>query len=236
MAKRLPGLASLRTFEAAARHLGFSAAAEELGVTQSAVSQRVKGLEASLGVALFERLPQGLRLTEAGRSFLLDVRPALQRLRAAAGRVAARGARRAGSSGRALAVGTTASVALLCLAPGLAAFREAFPGVALRIETSMELVDPASAGLDCCLRYGAGHWPGVSVELLAGEDLFPVCAPALLPPGASSVGIAALGGLPLMHDLGPVSWVEWLAAFGAPPPCWAEALVLQPGLGVMAGL
>ena len=221
-------LEAVRVFEAAARHLGFSAAAAELGVTQSAVSQRVKGLEASLGVALFERLPQGLKLTEAGRSFLLDARPALQRLRAAAGRTASRGARRAGASSRgALAVGTTASVALLCLAPCLAAFRDAFPGVALRIETAMALVDPAAAGLDCCLRYGAGHWPGVASERLAGEDLFPVCAPALLPPSASPVDVAALSGLPLVHDLGPVSWVEWwLAAFGAPPPRQAEALAV----------
>lgn len=220
-------LEAVRVFEAAARHLGFGAAAGELGVTQSAVSQRVKGLETSLGVALFQRLPQGLCLTEAGHSFLLDVRPALQRLGAAARRAAARGARRPGEAERSLSVGTTASVALLCLAPRLAAFREAFPGVSLRIETTMAVVDPAAAGLDCCLRYGPGQWPGVSAERLAGEDLFPVCAQALLPPGASPIDLTGLGALPLVHDLGPVSWVEWLAAFGAPPPGRAEALAVS---------
>jgi LysR family glycine cleavage system transcriptional activator len=219
-------LEAVRVFEAAARLLGFSAAAEELGVTQSAVSQRVKGLEAALGVALFRRLPQGLRLTEAGQSYLLDVRPALQRLRAATGRAAVQGARRTGMAERVLAVGTTNSIALLCLAPHLSGFQKAFPGVALRIETNITTVDPAEAGLDCCLRYGAGQWPGVTAERLAGEDLFPICAPALVNADLPSLRVRDLCNLPLVHDLGPVSWVEWLARFGAPSPRQSESVVV----------
>ncbi|HEY1857854.1 LysR substrate-binding domain-containing protein [Acidocella sp.] len=219
-------LEAVRIFEAAARHLGFSAAAEELGVTQSAVSQRMRRLETALGVALFRRLPQGLRLTEAGQSYLLDVRPALQRLRAASGRAAIQGARRLGAAERVLAIGTTSSIALLCLAPRLAGFREAFPDVVLSIKTNMALVDPAEAGLDCCLRYGAGDWPGVAVEHLAGEELFPICAPKLIPADSPLLGAADLCALPLVHDLGPVTWVEWLAEFGASPPRQGEALAV----------
>jgi LysR family glycine cleavage system transcriptional activator len=66
----------------------------------------------------------------------------------------------------------------------------------------------------------------VAAERLAGEDLFPVWAPGFLPPGAAPIAVAGLGGFPLVHDLGPVSWVEWLAAFGAPPPGRAEALTV----------
>jgi LysR family glycine cleavage system transcriptional activator len=218
-------LESVRVFEAAARHLGFSAAAEELGVTQSAVSQRVKGLEVTLGVTLFRRLPQGLRLTEAGQAYLLDVRPALQRLRAASGRAAARGVRRAGVGKRVLTIGTTPSIGLLCLAPHLAGFRDAFPGVVLRIETNMALVDPQEAGLDCCVRYGPGQWSGVTSDRLAGEDLFPICAPSFVPSGVT-LDVAELCAFSLIHDLGPITWIEWLAAFGAVPPPQAEGLAV----------
>jgi LysR family glycine cleavage system transcriptional activator len=218
-------LEAIRVFEAAARHLGFSAAAEELGVTQSAVSQRVKGLEATLGVSLFQRLPQGLRLTEAGQTYLLDVRPALQRLHAASGRAFARRRSQLPTAKRVLAIGTTSSIGLLCLAPHFVGFRDAFPGVTLRIETSMELVNPAEAGLDCCLRYGAGQWLGVAADCLASEDLFPICAPDLARSGAP-FGITELGTLPLIHDLGPITWVEWFAMFGVSLPQRAEELAV----------
>jgi len=165
-------------------------------------------------------------MTEAGQSFLLDVRPALQRLRAATGRAVVQGARRSATQERVLALGTTTSIALLCLAPHLTAFRNTFPGVGLRISTSMELVNPGEAGLDCCLRYGAGHWPGVAVEHLAGEELFPICAPDFLPPNAEPMRVADLSDMALLHDLAPMSWVEWLAAFGAPAPRRAETLAV----------
>jgi len=194
-------------------------------VTQSAVSQRVKGLEATLGVSLFQRLPQELRLTEAGQTYLLDVRPALQRLHAASGRAFARRRSQLPTAKHVLAIGTTSSIGLLCLAPHFVGFRDAFPGVTLRIETSMELVNPAEAGLDCCLRYGAGQWLGVAADCLASEDLFPICAPDLARSGVP-FGVTELGTLPLIHDLGPITWVEWFAMFDVSLPQGAEELAV----------
>jgi LysR family glycine cleavage system transcriptional activator len=228
-------LEAIRVFEAAARHLGFTAAALELNVTQSAVSQRIKALEAALGVKLFERRPNGLRLTEAGQSYLLDTRPAIQRLRAATRRAAFRTSLPSSKADRVLAVGTTQSIALLCLLPHFASFRNAFPGVDLKIETTMALVDPTETGLDCSIRYGAGQWPGVIAEHLAGETLTPVCAPILLEQSRQVLDLSDLASYPLVHDLGPVSWVEWLSHFGASQLALSEVLnVSESALAVQA--
>lgn len=230
-------LESIRIFEAAARHLGFTAAALELNVTQSAVSQRIKALEAALGVKLFERRPNGLRLTEAGQSYLLDIRPAIQRLRAATRRAAFRGSLPSSKADRVLAIGTTQSIALLCLMPHFASFRSAFPDVSLKIETATALVDPAEAGLDCAIRYGPGKWPGVIADHLAGETLTPVCAPALLEPSRQVLELSDLAEYPLVHDLGPVSWIEWLNYFGAAQTVLPEVLnVSESSLAVQAAL
>ncbi|TNE92668.1 MAG: LysR family transcriptional regulator [Rhodobacteraceae bacterium] len=230
-------LESIRIFEAAARHLGFTAAAAELNVTQSAVSQRIKALEVALGVKLFERRPNGLRLTEAGQSYLLDIRPAIQRLRAATRRAAFRSSLPSSKADRTLAVGTTQSIALLCLMPHFASFRSAFPDVSLKIETATALVDPAEAGLDCAIRYGPGQWTGVIAGHLAGETLTPICAPELLEPARQALDLSELANYPLVHDLGPISWVEWLNHFGAAQTVLPEVLnVSESSLAVQAAL
>jgi LysR family glycine cleavage system transcriptional activator len=213
MVDLLPPLNALRFFEAAARHLSFTVAAEELHLTQSAVSYQVKQLEAALGILLFERLPHGLVLTSAGDLYLMEVRPVLQRLRFAGDRLGRQ------ARGRdVLAVSMLPAFAAKCLLPRLARFANAFPGIDLSLTAATELVDPDAAGLDCCLRYGPGGWAGVAAERLGGEDLVAVASPTLLAQGLPIATPADLRHHRLIHDKGPVTWIEWLAHAGAPEP------------------
>jgi LysR family glycine cleavage system transcriptional activator len=231
MADLLPPLNSLRFFEAAARHLSFTLAAEELHLTQSAVSYQVKQLEAALGLLLFERLPHGLVLTPAGELYLMEVRPVLQRLRFAGDRLGRQ------ARGRdVLAVSMLPSFATKCLVPRLARFTAAFPGIDLSLSTATELVDPDAAGLDCCLRYGPGGWAGVAAERLGGEDLFAVASPVLLAAGRPIRTAADLLQHRLIHDKGEITWIEWLARVGGPEPDRTGPFFVESSLAYQAAI
>src|ERR671911_1627553 len=132
---RLPPLSALRAFEAAARHLSFTRAADELHVTQTAISHQIKGLEERLGVRLFRRLPRGLLLTEEAQRFLPPVREAFDQIAAAAQRLTA-----VGSSGT-LTVSVLPSFASKWLVPRLGRLRPAFPDLRLRVSATLPLVD-----------------------------------------------------------------------------------------------
>ena len=151
-------LDSLPFFDASMRHTSFVAAADELNVTASAVSQRIKSLEQSLGVVLFERLPHGLKPTEAARLFLLEVRPALNRLRVASTRITTRARRRPAGRGQKLSVDMLPALATARFSLLLGSFYEHFPDVELRLSSSPAISDPARDGFDCCVRYGPGAW------------------------------------------------------------------------------
>ncbi len=125
MARRLPPLNALRAFEAAARHLSFTRAAEELNVTQAAISHQVKGIEERLGVVLFRRLNRALLLTDAGQSYLPAVRDAFDRIAEATGNL------KAHDSAGVLTVSVLPSFAAKWLVPRLGGFREAHPDIAL---------------------------------------------------------------------------------------------------------
>jgi LysR family transcriptional regulator, glycine cleavage system transcriptional activator len=144
-------LASLPFFEAVMRHDSFVSAAEELNVTASAVSQRIKSLEQTLGVRLFDRLPHGLRATEAGRLYLLEIRPALERLSAASARIASRMARRPPGRDRRLSVDMLPALAAARMTGLLHDYQDRFPGIELRLTTSRALSDPLRDGFDCCV-------------------------------------------------------------------------------------
>src|SRR5262245_8466059 len=137
-----PPLESLPFFDAAMRHGGFAGAAAELNVTASAVSQRIKSLEQSLGVVLFERRAQGLRPTEAARLYLLEIRPALNRLKIASARVAAQDARRPPGRGQRLSVDMVPALAATRIGPMLRHFHQHFPDVELHLSTSPAVSDP----------------------------------------------------------------------------------------------
>jgi LysR family glycine cleavage system transcriptional activator len=174
MAERLPPLNALRCFDAAARHLSFTRAAEELNVTHSAVSHQIKALEEWLGVLLFRRVNRGLMLTEAGQAYLKPVRDAFERLGEATRRLRSKG--RSGP----LIVSVIPSFAAKWLMPRLRRFRERHPDIDVRISAASHLVDFNKEDVDIAVRYGRGHWPDLRVDLLMRESMFPVCSPKLL--------------------------------------------------------
>jgi LysR family glycine cleavage system transcriptional activator len=214
MARRLPPLNALRAFEAAARHLSFTRAAGELHVTQAAISHQIKGLEERLGVALFRRLNRRLRLTEAGQTLFPPVGEALDAIADALGRLDA--AETAGI----LTISTMDSLAAGWLVPRLGRFRRANPDIDVRITTSDQLADFAGDGVDMAIRYGRGDWPGLSVERLMTEEVFPVCSPALLERGPALGEPADLAHHVLLHDELREDWRMWLMAAGADIVDW----------------
>jgi LysR family transcriptional regulator, glycine cleavage system transcriptional activator len=174
MAERLPPLNALRCFEVAARHLSFTKAAEELNVTHSAVSHQIKALEEWLGMQLFRRVNRGLMLTEPGQAYLKPVREAFERLGEATRRLRSKG--RSGP----LTVTVMPSFAGKWMMPRLRRFRERHPDIDVRISANSQVVDFNREDVDLAVRYGRGHWPGLKVELLMRESMFPVCSPKLL--------------------------------------------------------
>ena len=172
--RRLPPLNSLRAFEAAARHLSFTRAAEELFVTQAAVSHQVKLLEDWLGRKLFQRKNRAVFLTEDGQRYLRDISDSLDLLADATQRLLASG------DGGVLTVTSLPSFASKWLVPKLGDFRDARPDIDVRISANLDIVDFRSSDVDLALRAGDGNWPHLHSEHLLSETLFPVCSPSLL--------------------------------------------------------
>src|ERR1700730_6839521 len=164
-----PPLNALRAFEAAARHLSFTRAADELNVTQAAISHQVKALEELLGVKLFRRVPRRLLLTDEGQALLPDLHDAFNRLALAVERISARSA--AGT----LTVSSMTTILMTWLVPRLPRFQEAHPEIDVRLMTTQRLVDFAREDVDVAIRFGNGRWPGVKVERMFGEVLTPLC-------------------------------------------------------------
>src|SRR3954468_4607931 len=171
----MPSLDLLRGFEAAARHLSFTRAGEELFLTQSAVSRQMKDLEDQLGVPLFQRRHRALALTEAGQQFYASAAQVLATMRAATERLRANAGRR-----RPLSVTTTHSFAALWLIPRLAGFTRTHPGVDVRITAETRVQDLERDGLDVAIRHGPASLAGPNAIRLFGERVFPVCSPKLL--------------------------------------------------------
>lgn len=170
MSKQLPPLNAVRIFEAAARHLSFVKTAEELGVTQSAVSKQIASLEDFIGARLFERSPAGVTLTLEGRELQQSIAPAFEALRDSFQRFSRKAPR-----SRAFRLATVASFAAHFLVPRLGAFEAALPDVELEILTGDRLVDLKREEIDLSIRYGAGGWDGVVSTPLDDGALLPVC-------------------------------------------------------------
>jgi LysR family glycine cleavage system transcriptional activator len=174
MIRHLPPLNALRAFEAAARHLSLTRAAEELHVTPAAVSHQVKGLEAYLGVKLFRRANRALLLTDAGQACLPGLREGFDRLAQAMEAV-----RDHDQSGP-FTVSVPPSFGAKWLVTRLDRFRQKHPGYDVRLDASMRLVDLMREGVDIAVRYGAGNYPGMRVDRLMDEVAIPVCSPRLI--------------------------------------------------------
>ncbi|NOE32328.1 MULTISPECIES: LysR substrate-binding domain-containing protein [unclassified Ruegeria] len=167
----LPPLNALRAFEASARHLNFRLAAEELGVTQGAVAQQVRGLEARLGEVLFDRLPRGLRLTEAGRRFHSPLRRAFRLIEEAVEDL---------SPDRRVTLSVTPSFASKWLVPRLSGFTDLHPDISVQVDARERLADFKSDGVDLAVRQGrAPFGSDLVAEPLFSTEFVPVCSPAI---------------------------------------------------------
>src|SRR5262249_25411549 len=173
MPRRLPPLNALPSFEAAARHLSFSRAADELLVTHGAVSRAVRHLEDHLGVQLMIGASRSVRLTPVGASFAAEIREVLERLAAATSAAT-------GETSGIVSVSTIDSLAARWLMPRLSRFRRAHGDIDLRVAMSERLTDIVSDGIDIAIRCGGGEDPGLTAELLMQENHFSLCHPTLL--------------------------------------------------------
>ena len=200
-------LKALRAFEASARHLSFTRAAEELHVTQAAVSHQVKRLEGLLKVPLFTRLPRGLMLTQEGELLLPVLKNAFDQMSHTLERLGESRHREV------LNVGVVGTFAVGWLLPRLADFHDAYPFVDLRLSTHNNRADLAAEGLDFAIRFGTGAWHGTAAQPLLPASLSVLCAP----------DIAVRLGTPadVLHETWLRSyradeWAEWLLAAGLP--------------------
>lgn len=174
MARRLPPLNGLRAFEAAARSLSFTKAAEELNVTPAAVSQQVKSLEEYFGVTLFKRLTRALMLTDAGQMVLPILQEGFDKLAEADHILRNR------RDDRILTVSVAPSFGAKWLVPRLERFRRAYPDYDIRIDATDARADFKRDNVDIAMRYGLGEYPGLVSECLLTEVAVPVCSPRLL--------------------------------------------------------
>jgi LysR family glycine cleavage system transcriptional activator len=213
MSSELPPLNAVRAFHAVGRTLSVSRAAAELHVTPGAVSRQLRILEDRIGRPLFVRDGPRINLTEEGRRYWQAVDQGLALIRHASV------ALRRNTRRTRLTVSTIPSFATRWLAPRLGAFREAFPGVHLRIHSTTRVVDFRAEGdVDFAIRYGRGGWRDVATAFLFGETVTPVCAPSLLENRAPLKAPDELVDWPLLHDEHHESWSWWFEKQGVPPP------------------
>jgi DNA-binding transcriptional LysR family regulator len=217
MGIRLPSLDLLRGFDAAARHLSFTKAAQELHVTQSAVSRQIKTIEDQLGVSLFRRLNRALLLTEEGHALSRAVAGALAGIEQAVSRLSAV------AENRPITVTTTVSFASLWLVPRLARFRAAFPGTDVRLAAGNELMDLERDRIDLAIRFCEPKTAPPGAVPLTGEDVFPVASPRLARDRKRPLNSPAdLRHHVLLHLDDPqgewpwLTWREWLTALKVP--------------------
>ncbi|WLH38408.1 transcriptional regulator GcvA [Pseudomonas sp. FP2196] len=210
MVARLPSLNGLRAFESAARHMSFTLAAQELNVTQTAISHQIRRLEDELGVPLFLRLKDGLALTADGHAYLPGIRSAFHELRYSTEQLLA------SRSHSVLTISTLVSVASKWLLPRLPSFQQAFPEIEVRVSASTDLVDFRKGGIDAAIRYGRGDWKGLRADFLMSDEIFPVCSPALLAGTKALKTPADLANHTMLQVSGMTGgdWSTWCGATG----------------------
>jgi LysR family transcriptional regulator, glycine cleavage system transcriptional activator len=212
MPRRLPPLNALKAFEAAARSESFTRGAQELNVTQGAVSHQVKALEATLGIKLFNRERQRLVMTEAGRDYLAVVRDALDRIAAGTERLMQR------QSAGVLTISTSPDFAAKWLVNRLGRFAESHPEIDLRVSAAVHQVDFAREDVDVAVRHGDGKWPGLDAVRLCSERLFPVCSPKFVS-GRNRITTASdLLKFSLLRLDDWKTWNRWFAAASVVDP------------------
>ncbi|MCJ9721356.1 LysR family transcriptional regulator [Agrobacterium sp. SHOUNA12C] len=206
----LPSLSLLSAFEAAARTGSVTVAARELDLTQSAVSRQIKALEEQLGVELFVRERQTIRLTLAGDSYAREIREALRRISSASLDL------RANPNGGTLNVAILPTFGTRWLAPRLGDFLATNPGITINLVTRLSPFDFRLDSIDAAIHFGHPHWPGAELAFLMSERTMPACSPDFLA-RHRLVEPADFLQVPLLHlTTRPDAWEKWLAANGAP--------------------
>jgi LysR family glycine cleavage system transcriptional activator len=205
----LPPLNALKAFTATGRHLNLTAAAKELFVTPSALSHQVRGLEELLGIKLFVRSRRGLRLTNAGRLILPGLNDAFDHISKTMALL------KTGKDGRTLTISMLSTFAMRWFIPRLSRFQQQYTDIDVRISTSVDLVNFNRDDVDCAIRFGAGHWPGLTATRLFTEQLAPVCSPMLATTEKPLDNPCDLESHTLLHArLRPDDWRIWLNAVG----------------------
>ena len=243
MRRYLPSMISLYAFEATARHLSFRRAAIELNLTQSAISQRIKGLEDQLGAKLFIRENNSIRLTEVGHEYVRSARVAITEVMTATDRASGR------QREDTLTIACLGTFALKCLIPMLKEFRTLHPSISLRIRTLFPYEPFAAEDFDVSIQYGAGDWPGMVASKINDEEVFPVCSPTLLQGRRALKKPIDLRFHTIIHTSSPLilrdDWPLWLEEAGVSDISFADEIscdLLYPsfqaaieGLGVAMG-
>ena len=233
----LPPLHFLPAFEAAGRLGSFKAAAAELHITPSAISQQLRAIEDMLGVLLFERRGRLVRLTSAGEAYFRDVQQVLSEVSAATRRVRQRG------SERLLRLSTPDFVAYDFILARLSLFRERFPGIELNLEATARVIDFAACDVDAAIRVADGHWPQLISQPLGVAQVAAVCSPQL---AGSIRSVAQLQRHTLieLRSQERRGWKAFMKKQGLPEPAqllrfdgYLEALrAAEQGLGVTFGI
>ena len=212
---KLPPLGTFLAFEAAARHLSFTLAAEELGVSQAAVSRQIRSLEDHLGTPMFRRLHRAVRLTPAGDRLQAALTMGL-------GHIAetVEGLRRSRSASE-VVVCTTIAFAAFWLMPRIGRFHSAEPDVELKLIAAEQMVNLGAEGIDLGVRYGDGNWPDVTAVRMFDDEIFPVCSRGYLkgrPPLKTPTDL--LGETLLHQEVADRTWIPWRA--------WLERVGIEP--------
>lgn len=242
--RRLPSMSGLRAFEATARHLSFTRAATELNLTQGAVSHQIKNLEELLGLKLFARDGNTIRLTDAGFEYLTSARAALTEVFIATDRAIDR------HRGDVLTIACLGTFSIKCLLPNIGDFKQRHPNIGLRIRTLVPYTETAPEDYDVSIQYGfAKDWPKMFVRKITREELFPVCSAALLRSKAGLRVPKDLASHTVIKTASPFilrdDWPLWLEKAGVPGMEFAGEIncdLLYPsyqmaieGLGVAMG-
>ena len=205
MRRSLPPFSAVRAFEAAARHGSFKAAAEELSVTQSAISHQVKGLEEYLGTSLFRRRSNGVELTRSGADYFRDLNAILDHLSASTERF------RSTSICGPLSVRATPAFTSRWLLPRMNRFNCAFPEIELEVTTTSDPMQFPETGVDILIQYGQAPADGLAVDPFLSSSRFPVCSPGMLENGPAIRTPQDLAKVTLLRDLVGDDWDTWFA-------------------------
>ncbi|MGB6104302.1 MAG: LysR substrate-binding domain-containing protein [Pusillimonas sp.] len=227
MTRPLPSLISLRVFEVAGRLQSFSKAAEELNVTQGAVSRQIRALEDELGVKLFTRLTRRVELTDDARRYLVEVQAAFRQMEKATAWICSHQERHV------LHINVLPSIGSYWLMPRLATFTQRHPNIETRINSSIEPADLHSHGTEIAIRVGPKpgasydprlpgidltmtiDWRDVLAEELAPDVLVPIYSPDILEPSARLDEPSIFQNLPLIHTTSrPDAWAGWMKTYG----------------------